>query len=216
MKIKFAKMTVFVGIVVFALSAQWVRGEEFHFQNVPLNFAIRSLAQQTGHNFILSPNLTDNQDAGGKRLSNPTVNFQGDVAPAELLAKLLKENGLVMVDDPATTVARITFTNESTIKADASLLAGDTNAPIPLLRFQSVPLGVAIENIARSGALKVVVDSKITNPQMTAGHQFVFPPQVSVKWEKITARQALLALAINYDLTITPDQQTGACRFEKR
>lgn len=217
MKIKFAKMTVFVGVVIFALFAHRVSGVEVHFQHVPLNFAIENLAGQTGRNFVLSPNLANGRDPSGKSLSSPTVNFKGEVVPADLLAKLLKENGLIVVEDPVTTVARITFANEPTSKADAALLVGDdTNSPIPLLRLEGAPLVAAIESIAKSRSLNVEVDPSISSPQMTASHQLAPPPQVSVKWEKITVRQALLALAVNYDLTITPDPQTGAWRIEKR
>jgi len=199
------------------LSALWAGGEEIGLQNVPLDTAINTLARQTGHNFVLSPNSVSGLDAEGNSISRPAITFQGETTAADLLAKLLKDNGLVMVDDPVTTVARIAFTNEPTRKADAALLAGDTNAPIQVLNFVDVPLDVALEEIAgRSGALKVVVDSQLAAPPVTADNQLVVPPQVSVRWEKITARQALLALAVNYDLAITPDKQTGGWRVKKR
>jgi hypothetical protein len=216
MKIKFAKITVFAGLA-WCFSALWAGGEEFGFQNVPLDIAIKTLARQTGHNFVMSPNFVSGLDAAGKSISRPAITFHGESSPADLLAKLLKDNGLVMVDDPVTTVARIAYTNELTRKADAALLAGDTNAPIQVVNFVDVPLDVALEEIAsRSGALTVVVDPQLAAPPVTADHQLVVPPTVSVRWEKITARQALLALAVNYDLAVTPDKQTGAWRVKKR
>lgn len=214
MKIKFSKIPVFA-VLVWLLFALWAGGEEIRLQNVPLEFAIKTLARQPGHNFVMSPNFACGLDAAGVSISRPAINFQGESSAADLLAKLLKDNGLVMVDDPVTTVARIAYTNEPTRKADAALLAGDTNAPIQVVNFVDVPLDVALEEIAgRIGTLKVVVDPELDAPQMTAGHQMAVPPTVSVRWEKITARQALLALAVNYDLVVTPDKPTGAWRVK--
>jgi hypothetical protein len=85
-----------------------------------------------------------------------------------------------------------------------------------MLKFEDVPLADAVERIADAGPLNVIVVSKLEDPHITATQPFVLPPHVSVRWQKITARQALLALAVNYDLTITPDKQTGAWRVEKR
>ena len=213
-KINLPRLTGFLLLLALTCSVRFAAAEEFHLQNVPLDTVIKMLARQAGHNFIMSPRLTGDLDANGKPVKKPAINFQGDAAPADLLAKILKEHGLVMVDDPVTTVARITFTNEPPRKADASLLAGDTNAPNPIIMLADVPLGDAVGSLAKAANLKVMMDPKLSDP--FADGKFVPVPLVSVRWENITARQALLAMAANYDLTITPDKQTGAWHVEKK
>jgi len=208
------RLAIFLAVLAFICSVYFANGGQIRFQDVPIDVAIQNLVRQTGQNYIMSPRLTDDLDADGKPVKKPVITFQGDVTPAELLAKILKENGLVMVDDPVTTVARITFTNEPPRKADASLLAGDTNAPNPIIMLADVPLGDAVRSLAKAANLKVTIDPKLSDP--FADGKFVPVPQVSVRWENITARQALLAVAANYDLTITPDKQTGTWRVEKK
>jgi hypothetical protein len=221
MKIVFMKIKMFAkpvaGLAVLAtLTAGVIGAGEIHFQNVPIDVAVEQLARMTGGNFILSPRLTDTLNVGGKPVPKPTVTFQGEAAPGELLAKILKENRLTKIDDSATTVARIAMANEPVRKADASLLAGDTNAPIPLVAFSDVPLGVALENLAKSGKVEVVIDAKLSDSFHTSDGSLVSPPTASVRWENITARQAMLALAVNYDLNISKDEKSGAWRMEMK
>jgi hypothetical protein len=208
------RLAILSGAIIL-VAVNFASGEAFNFQNVPLDTAIEDLARMTGRNFMLSPRLTDGIGADGKVIQKPTVNFHGAAAPEQELAAILKEHGLAMIDDPATTVARIASTNEPAKKADASLLVGDTNAPLPMVAASGAPLGETLKSIANAGKIEVVIDSNLSDSDWTADKKFIVPPTVfSIRWEKITARQALLALCLNYDLTVTKDETNGVWHIE--
>jgi hypothetical protein len=69
------------------------------------------------------------------------------------------------------------------------------NDLIPLIEMQDVRLPDAIRQLASKGRLNVILDPRLTVPpfnQMT----------VSVRWEDVTAKEALTALLDNYDLVM--------------
>lgn len=95
---------------------------------------------------------------------------------------------------------------------------GDTNsapaAPtIPLIQFQDVPLTVAIENLARQADINYLLDPKIGYGQPDQNGQIKAEPTLSIRWENVTAEQALLALLNNYDLQLVRDPKTGIGRI---
>lgn len=99
--------------------------------------------------------------------------------------------------------------------------AGDTSAAgasappppsIPLIQFQDVPLTVAIENLARQAGINYLLDPKIGYGQPDQNGQIKAEPTLSIRWENVTAEQALLALLNNYDLQLVKDPKTGIGR----
>lgn len=215
-RITFNRLAVAFAIIATFCVACPVSGEEINIQNVPLDEAVKVLARLTGRNFILSPKLKDSVDADGKPVPRPTLNIQTNATPEQVLAAVLEENGLVMVDDPVTTVTRIAYKREPVKKADAGLLAGDTNAPVPTLVFQDIPLGTALNSIAALGKMEIEVDSKIADSYRNAEGNLVVTPSVSLRWNNLTARQAALALCINYNLNVTKNETSGAWRIEPK
>jgi len=119
-----------------------------------------------------------------------------------------------MRDDPTTTVAWIGPANDPLRRADGSLLVGDTNAPTPLIAFSAVPLDVAVESLAKTAGLNLTVDPKLSDSFVDG--KFVPVPQVSIRWQNITARQALLALAANYDLAVLQNKESGQWHVERK
>ncbi len=110
--------------------------------NVPLKDAIRNLAGQTGQNFLLDPRL-DGPWAGpdGRSGREPTVTMRWENLTAEqALGRLLKEHGLAMVANPATSIARIAFTNQAVKPVPVSAVGGGTNAVIPLVVMASASM----------------------------------------------------------------------------
>lgn len=188
-------------------------GQGFNFKNVPLDTMVDILARDVGDNFIMSPGLAGNVDANGRPVRKPMITYQGDATANELLAKILKEHGLVMLKDPVTTVTRIAYTNEPVRKANARLLAGDTSAPLPEIVFDMAPLDICLNYIAKSGKMTLVIDPQISNGTRTPDGKLVSPPLVSVRWTNLTARQAMLALCLNFDLSLAADGKTGAWRI---
>ena len=79
--------------------------------------------------------------------------------------------------------------------------------------MDEVPLTDAIKNLARQANLNYMLDPKIpygsvgpdghTNPQ----------PMVSLRWENLTADQALGAVLNNYNLTVSTDPKTRIARI---
>jgi type II secretory pathway component GspD/PulD (secretin) len=104
------------------------------------------------------------------------------------------------------------------VDTNAALAAfGDTNAApvaptIPLIQFQDVPLTVAIENLARQANINYLLDPKIGYGQPDQNGQVKAEPTLSIRWENVTAEQALLALLNNYDLQLVRDAKTGIGR----
>jgi type II secretory pathway component GspD/PulD (secretin) len=84
---------------------------------------------------------------------------------------------------------------------------------IPLIQFQDVPLTTAIENLARQAGINYLLDPKIGYGQPDQNGQIKVEPTLSIRWENITAEQALLALLDNYGLQLVEDKKTHIARI---
>ena len=77
----------------------------------------------------------------------------------------------------------------------APALAVPQDEVIPLIEMESVRLADALRQMARKARLNVILDPRLSTPpfnEMT----------VSIRWENVTAREALTALLENYDLVL--------------
>src|ERR1017187_10417037 len=63
----------------------------------------------------------------------------------------------------------------------------------PLIVMDDVPLTDAIRNLARQAGLNYQLDPKIVYGQIGADGKLTVQPSVSIRWENITAEQALNA-----------------------
>jgi hypothetical protein len=190
-------------------------------QSVTLTDVIKKLARQTGQNFILDLRL-----GGPSRLGGPWLGLDGRPAPEpsvtvrwenltaeQLLGKLLKKHGLTIIANPATSIARIAFTNQAVKPIPASQVGDGSNAVIPLVVMDCVPLDEAIKNFAAQAHLNLSLDPAL--PVSSAGPvtHTVAECFVSVRWEKVTARQALAALLDNYGLALFLDPVTSSAKI---
>jgi type II secretory pathway component GspD/PulD (secretin) len=75
---------------------------------------------------------------------------------------------------------------------------------IPLIQIEDVPLTDAIRNLARQANLNFQFD-----PRITASNQ----PNVSIRFENVTAAEALQAVLDNYDLQLVKDPRTRIARI---
>ena len=108
--------------------------------------------------------------------------------------------------EPASTDA----TNE-TASADTTAAAA---APAVLpIQFQDVPITTAIENLARLADINYLLDPKIGYGQPDQNGQIKPEPTISVRWENVSARQALLAVLDNYNLELVEDAKTKIARI---
>ena len=84
---------------------------------------------------------------------------------------------------------------------------------IPLIQFQDVPITTAIENLARQAGINYLIDPKIGYGQPDQNGQIKAEPTLSIRWENVTAEQALMALLDNYNLQLVSDRKTQISRI---
>ncbi len=115
--------------------------------------------------------------------------------------------------------APATATNAPAATAAEPSASPAANAPaaavasIPLIQFQDVPLTTAIENLARQAGINYLLDPKIGYGQPDQNGQIKAEPTLSIRWENITAEQALRALLDNYNLQLIMDKNTHIARI---
>jgi type IV pilus assembly protein PilQ len=85
-------------------------------------------------------------------------------------------------------------------------------ATIPLIQFQDVPLTTAIDNLARQAGINYILDPKVGYGQPDERGQIKTQPNISIRWENLTAEQALNALITTYGLQLVSDSKTGIAR----
>src|SRR5271157_6437088 len=85
-------------------------------------------------------------------------------------------------------------------------------ASIPLIVMEDVPLTDAIRNLARQSGINFLLDPKIGYGQPGPDGKVIPQPSVSIRWENITADQALEALLNNYGLQKVEDPRSRIAR----
>jgi type II secretory pathway component GspD/PulD (secretin) len=85
-------------------------------------------------------------------------------------------------------------------------------ATIPLIQFQDVPLTTAIDNLARQASINYILDPKVGYGQPDERGQLRGQPNISIRWENLTAEQALNALITTYGLQLVQDPKTKIAR----
>ncbi len=90
--------------------------------------------------------------------------------------------------------------------------APESGAVIPLIQFQDVPLTTAIDNLARQAGINYILDPKVGYGQPDERGQIRAQPNITIRWENLTAEQALNALITTYGLQLVPDTKTGISR----
>ena len=85
-------------------------------------------------------------------------------------------------------------------------------AGIPLIQFSDVKITTAIENLSRQAGINYMMDPKIGYGLPDANGQVKVEPELSIRWENISAENALVALLDNYGLQLIRDKKTGIDR----
>jgi type IV pilus assembly protein PilQ len=122
---------------------------------------------------------------------------------------------------PATTnaePAQAAAPTESAAPVSAEAPTGLTTAKapdavIPLIQFQEVDLTVAIENLALQAGLNYILDPKVTYGRTGPDGKPAPQPKISLRWENLTAEQALMALLSTYNLQLIEDPKTRVARI---
>ena len=108
-----------------------------------------------------------------------------------LLAFGLTTHGLVSFAQNEKPAAAIESTNA------ASLAAGEI---MPLVTLEEASLPDAIKTLARQANINFQFDPKVLAGRVGTDGKPIPQPQVTVRWENITALQALMAVLDNHDL----------------
>ena len=174
------------------------------FHDVPITIAIENLAPLAElNNYIIDPKLFVAAD--GTKKPEPILNlYWQNYAAVTALARVLKENHLVMVTNAFTTVVCITSTNAVPNPIDAKLLGDDTNGVIPRIVYDDVPLNIALTTLISQGHVNAVLDPQVSGEASPAPPDFkmTMMPDVSVRWHNLTARQAIVEICEVYRLVI--------------
>jgi type II secretory pathway component GspD/PulD (secretin) len=139
-----------------------------------------------------SPNMASNHQAG-------------QVAPANDTAAAPPDTNVIAGDESGN--GSLSATNAAPAETNMA------EAIIPLIQFSDVPITTAIQNLARQANINYLMDPKIGYGQPEANGQIKPEPTLSVRWENITAKQALIALLDNYGLQLIQDPKTKIARI---
>ncbi len=167
-------------------------------------------------------NATDASPATtGGDTNNPPAMAQADNQPVSIVTNS-ESAGVTATNVTADTSesnapAAMTSTNEpvpSEAAAAAPADSGPTNsqpaAAVELpIQFQDVPITTAIQSLARLADINYLLDPKIGYGQPDQNGQIKPEPTLSIRWENVTAEQALLALLDNYGLQLIENPKTG-------
>ncbi|HUA37047.1 MAG TPA: secretin N-terminal domain-containing protein [Candidatus Sulfopaludibacter sp.] len=119
-----------------------------------------------------------------------------------------------VVDTNAATAPAASADTSSGMVNSNETASATSNAPVVLpIQFQDVPITTAIENLARLAGINYLLDPKIGYNQPDQNGQVRPEPTISVRWENVSARQALLAVLDNYNLQLTEDPKTKIGRI---
>ena len=100
----------------------------------------------------------------------------------------------------------------ATVETPPTAASPAVTVGIPHIKFSDVPITTAIENLARLATINYMLDPKIGYGLPDANGQIKTEPVLSIRWENITAENALLALLDNYGLQLIHDKHTGIAR----
>lgn len=128
-------------------------------------------------------------------------------APAAAPAPAEAASPAAVTTEPPPAAAAATAETTPAPQAPAS-----PNTIIPLIVMDDVPLTDAIKNLARQAGLNYMLDPKVNFGQVGPDGKIVPQPTVSIRWENVTAEQALNALLGNYNLQLVDDPKSKIMR----
>ncbi len=159
---------------------------------------------------------TDSNQVTGTVADNPsaTPTATDAAAPTAAAAATTDASMTSSNEAAAATAPTVEVPGASTNEA-ASAASPQPSAPasIPLIQFQDVPITTAIENLARQAGINYLIDPKVGYGQPDQNGQIKPEPTLSIRWENVTAEQALMALLDNYGLQITTEHKTQIARI---
>jgi len=124
------------------------------------------------------------------------------------------EPAAAVIETPITNAlaADLPAETKTVVVTDAS--TSQASAVIPLIVIDDTPLLDAIRNLARQAGINLIIDPKVAygQPDPAKPGAVIPQPSVSIRWENITAEQALNALLNNYGLQAVEDPKVKITR----
>ena len=163
-------------------------------------------------NFFKAPGIKESDWVGrglselGKRLNFGALSdfvHQHSVV-AELT--ILSSNAVAPADADLLLRYNHSILTIATAQDNPSDAPGAQSPIIPLIVMDDVPLPDAIQQLARQAKLNYSLDPQIVSLRK----------KVSIRWENVTARRALLAVLDNYELLLINDPKTGIARIARK
>lgn len=87
---------------------------------------------------------------------------------------------------------------------------------VPEIKFTETPLTTVIEALARQARINYILDPKVNFGQPGPDGQPIPTPIITLRWENVTADQALSALLNNYNMVLVEDPKTKIYRITFR
>lgn len=91
--------------------------------------------------------------------------------------------------------------------------ATDAAKTLGVIQMESVPLRDAIRNLARQTGQNFILDPRLSGPWVGADGRSAPEPSVTVRWENLTAEQALGRLLQAHGLTMVANSATSIARI---
>lgn len=176
-------------------------------QRVPLADAIRNLAREERINYIIDPSLSEYIPA-----ARPVTASWTNVTAAEALDEVLQLRHLKLAPNLVTGVARIVAAERRANPPVANPVGNGTNWIIPLIVIDEVSVPQAIRHVAKITGTTVSFDKRLRMPIDDPNGAPIVECYVSIRWEDLTAQQALGALLDIYDLEMV-EAANGASAF---
>jgi type II secretory pathway component GspD/PulD (secretin) len=87
---------------------------------------------------------------------------------------------------------------------------------VPLIDIRDTALTAVIEALARDAGINYIMDPRVVFGQPGPDGKPAAPPSITIRWENITAAQALMAVLNNYGLQLIDDPKTKIARITVR
>ena len=177
----------------------------------------RQLILTTLGSLVLSASLISHADDAAPTAeptatpSDATIEMVAEAQPAAPAEVLLAEVG----EMPPAAAESIVVEEAAKPAADAEpeRVTGPAADEAILIVIDDTPLLDAIRNLARQANINLVIDPKVGYGQTDTTGKSIPQPNVSIRWENITAEQALNALLNNYDLQAVQDPKINITRI---
>lgn len=187
-----------------------IRVTSEQIKKMKAKFAIATLTGLLAGGLALAQNTPATETATAPTISTETA--ATETAPAiEAAPVAAPQIAAVPVAAPEPAPAAAPAPEPAPAPAPAPA-APEASAVIPLIQFQDVPLTTAIENLARQANINYILDPKVSFGQPDEQGKVRPQPSISIRWENLSAEQALTALLNNYSLQLVEDPKTRIAR----